>query len=389
MERSSVVHTVSSIDPETGGPARSVTALCRALEHDGLDVTLVTQRPREPVLPFAVPTGVRFTRRGQVRGVSAFRRAVDAALITTPRALLHDHGIWLPTNHAVATLARRRRVPRVVSPRGMLDGWALHWHGWRKRLAWRLYQRRDVVRADLLHATSEAEAEDLRRLGLRQPIAVLPNGVETMVPRADVSPSAASEARVALFLSRVHPKKGLLHLVAAWAALRPPGWVLWIAGPDEGGHEADVRAAVRAALPGAHAETVAFLGPVSDARRAELMSQAELFVLPTLSENFGQVVAEALVAGLPVVTTKAAPWPALVPERAGWWVDVGTEALLAALREACALSAADLGAMGARGRAWAEPRFAWPAIAHRMRAVYGWLLHGGTPPPDVRLASAA
>jgi glycosyltransferase involved in cell wall biosynthesis len=389
MERPHVVHTLSSIDPETGGPARSVTALCRALTHADLDVTLVTQRPRAPSLPFPLPEVVRFTRRGQVRGVRDFRRAASEALAVNPSAILHDHGIWLPTNHAVATLARRCRVPRVVSPRGMLDGWALNWHGWRKRVAWRLYQRRDLVRADLLHATSEAEAENLRRLGFRQPIAVIPNGVEAALPASSPASPASHGPRVALFLSRVHPKKGLLHLVAAWAALRPPGWALWIAGPDEGGHEAQVRDAVRAAFPGTDGKTVRFLGTVSDAGREQVMAQAELFVLPTLSENFGQVVAEALVAGLPVVTTKAAPWAALAEERAGWWVDVGADALAGALREACALPPAELRAMGERGRAWAEPRFAWPAVAHRMRSVYGWLLHGGTPPPDVRVAPAA
>jgi glycosyltransferase involved in cell wall biosynthesis len=389
MAQTHVVHTVSSIDPETGGPARSVTALCRALAGADLRVTLVTQQPVNGSLPFPVPDGVRFTRRGKILGVGAFRRAADDALGSGAPALVHDHGIWLPTNHSVAALARRRRVPRIVSPRGMLDAWALGWHVWRKRAAWRLYQQRDLARADVLHATSEGEAEALRRLGFLQPIAVVPNGVEAAADRAHASSRAAGDPRVALFLSRVHPKKGLLTLVEAWARLRPRGWTLWIAGPDEGGHEAEVRDAVRAALPGREGEAVRFLGPVSDARRDEILAQADLFVLPTLSENFGQVVAEAMVAGLPVVTTKAAPWAALAEERAGWWVDVGPEALVEALREALALPSADLRAMGARGRAWAQPRFAWPAVARRMRAVYAWLLEGGSPPADVVRAPAA
>lgn len=379
------VHCIATIDPETGGPARTVTSLCSALTRRGVGATLVTQEPRVQPLPFALPPEVRFTRRGRFVGLVDFRRALGGALEGPAPVLLHDHGVWLPNNHAAAQLASMRNVPRVVSPRGMLDGWAMSWHGWRKRVAWRLYQRRDLERAHLLHATSEAEAESLRALGFHQPIAVIPNGVDVLAPLAGARPEGP---RVALFLSRIHPKKGLLHLIEAWGRLKPSGWALWIAGSGELAHVAEVEAAARA-IEGAGATRVRFLGNVSDQERAGVLAQAELFVLPTLSENFGQVVAEALAAGLPVITTKAAPWPMLPEQGAGWWIEAGTEPLVASLRDATALPTHVLAEKGAHGRAWVEATLAWDAVAGRMAAVYAWLCGRGEVPADVREEIAA
>lgn len=382
-----VLHSVAHVDPGTGGPARSVTALCRALEAAGLDARLVTQRPQQGELPFALPRHTQLVPRGTWRAVRHFRQAVHALAQGPGPCLAHDHGIWLPTNHAVAKAAREAGLPRVVSPRGMLDAWSLGWHAGRKRLAWRLYQQRDLREAQLLHATSRAEAEGFRAAGLTQGVAVVPNGVE--VPDEDSPSLARAEQgpRVALFLSRVHPKKGLPDLLAAWQAVRPVGWELWVAGDGEPAHVAEVREAVQH-LPGS-TPPVRLLGAVPDGDRARLLARAELFVLPTRSENFGQVVAEALAAGVPVLTTHAAPWPALEAHGAGWWVPLGEEALVQALRAACASEASELAAMGRRGQAWMRAEFAWESVAKRMQAVYAHVLGRGPATADVWPAVAA
>lgn len=384
MSRLAVVHSLATIDPGSGGPAYSVPALCRSLLEQDVDVTLVTLGAKGAALPGGAPPDTRVVRAGAWTRVGAFRRTLSQALSERPASLLHDHGIWLPTNHVASTVARRLGVRRVVSPRGMLDRWALAWHGRRKRIAWRLYQHRDLERADVIHATSDAEALGFREVGLVQPIAVIPNGVEAQPPTS--SGGRVGPPRVALFLSRLHPKKGLPDLVAAWAMVRPAGWELWIAGPDEDGHEATVRALVRAAGLDA---VVRFLGPLMGAHKAEALAHAAFVVLPTHGENFGLVVAEALAAGVPVLTTKAAPWSELVAAQAGWWVDVGAEALAAALTEACAAPPAVLEAMGVRGRALVAARFAWPGIARRMASVYRWLAGEGAPTADLRFGSRA
>jgi glycosyltransferase involved in cell wall biosynthesis len=343
-----VLHTIDSLAPEKGGTSRSVPRLVRALAEHGVEVDLADAAALRSANP-----------------------AVD---------VIHDHGVWLASNHRSATLATSRRVPFVLSPRGMLEPWSLQHHRLRKRFAWMLYQGRDIGRAAMLHATASMEAENLRRLGLRQPIAVVGNGVDIPPPRPRVR--RTDGIRTALFLSRIHPKKGLLDLVAAWARVRPEGWRVLIAGPDEGGH----REVVRSAVASAQLErTFQFIGEVDDTAKWALYAAADLFVLPSYSENFGTVIAEALASEAPVITTTKTPWNELRTHDCGWWIDPGADTLAAALSEATALDAAVRDAMGARGRALVERRYSWRSAGAEMRDAYEWLLGGGAAPSCVQL----
>jgi glycosyltransferase involved in cell wall biosynthesis len=220
--------------------------------------------------------------------------------------------------------------------------------------------------------------------------------------------------RIALFVSRVHPKKGLFNLVDAWELLkkRPAsisGWRFVIAGPDEEGFAAAVMARANAAGVGGDFEMV---GPTFGRQKEDLYAHADLFVLPTFSENFGVVVIEALAHGCPVITTKGAPWAELVGNtasvaewqdsrdvaraestpivspatqatpatpanpviaangRCGWWIDIGVEPLADALREAMALTDEERWAMGQNGRILVETKYTWPAITVQMKSAY-------------------
>ena len=290
----------------------------------------------------------------------------------------------MPGNHYVAITARKFRIPLVIHPRGMLEPWALQYRGWKKHLALWLYQRQDLETATLLFATAEQEAQGIRRLGLRQPIAVIPNGVKLAVPQRNgvLDERLQRSPRTALFLSRIHPIKGLLNLVEAWGRVRPANWRLCLAGPDEGGHLTVVMRRVREL----GLETaVEFVGEVEGDTKTALFANAELFILPTFSENFGVVVAEALACGVPVITTKGAPWKGLLTHRCGWWIDIGVEPLVAALREATALPPDTLRDMGRRGRAYVEQHFGWPGIAQQMLSVYRWVLGQGDRPDCIAL----
>jgi len=377
----SVVHTVNSLRADPGGPSRSVTALCTHLARAGETVELVAYRGREgepaPVLPGGEVV-VRLAEPEPAWRALASRRSAFAESIAASAGveLLHDHGLWLPSNVAAARVARRLRVPFVVSTRGMLTRWALSQSPTKKRLAWDLYQERALRSTALLHATSEDEVEDIRRADLTQPIVVLPNGVE--VPGAARARMSGSPRR-ALFLSRLHPGKGLLNLVEAWARVRPAGWELVLAGPDEGGHRAEVEAKARAL----GVDDLRFAGEVDDRAKWNLYRSADLFVLPTFSENFGIVVAEALAAGVPAITTTGAPWRDLETHRCGWWVDLGVEPLAVALCEATALDDEARAGMGARGRALIEQNYSWAYVAEQMRAAYAWLRGRGDRPDCV------
>ena len=272
-----------------------------------------------------------------------FQRQLDGLTIDR-QTVIHDHGMWLATNHAAATFASKRRVPRIVSPRGMLSSWALQRSGTKKRLAWHAYQKRDLATATAFHATSQLEADEIRASGLAQPIAVIPNGVQ--IPSSVVSSSERKGRRTMLFLSRIHPKKGLLNLVRAWHAASPgEQWQLIIAGTDDDRHAAEVQQEIARLNI---SDQVSFPGEISDANKWQAYGSADAFVLPSFSENFGLVVAEALAIGVPVITTTGMPWQDVCARRAGWRVEPSVAGLTTAIREATNLSPRELQQMGSR-----------------------------------------
>lgn len=278
--------------------------------------------------------------------------------------VIHDSGMWLVHNHALARLSWELAIPRIVSTRGMLEPWALRHKAWKKRLAWAAYQKRDLRRAQLLHATSEQEAGNFAALDLDVPVVVVPNGVEVAAPAKS---APAARQRTALFLGRIYPVKGLPMLIKAWDRLRPDGWRLEIAGPDEGGHQAEIAELVARCGLG---EVVSFPGPLAGEAKSAAFARAELLVLPSHSESFGMVVAEALAHSLPVLTTTAVPWPQLETSGSGWRVDAAVEALVGGLRTATSQETRTLREMGARGRELVSRAYGWPAIASEFMRIY-------------------
>ncbi|UHD15468.1 glycosyltransferase [Thiocapsa bogorovii] len=374
-----VAHCIRSLSPQFGGPPRSVTGLTEHLAAQGdCTVTLITQSICNGEI-FAADTETRVERRiafsrSQLAlkfGLPMRRMLYDVVAENTP-SILHYHGLWLPHHHHVAVAARTFQIPLVTHPRGTLEPWALDYRGWKKRLALYTYERRNLETAVLLFATGEQEAESMRRLGLRQPIAIIPNGVvlPTLQSSVDGALKLRPGPRVALFLSRIHPKKGLLNLVESWSRLRPLNWRLCLAGPDEDGHLAVVMRRVREL----GLETVVdYLGEVEGETKANLFAKADVFVLPSFSENFGIVVAEALASGLPVITTVGTPWRGLERHGCGWCIEPTVDALTCTLREALELDVLHLKAMGECGREYAR-EFDWTHIALQTSDVYHWIL---------------
>lgn len=350
----------TSFKPEYGGPAYSVSRLAIALAEAGAEVALWAPDQSAEVTPVQpAMCSVRRMQGTEADALNGFGRP----------DILHDNGMWLPHNHRLAELAKRRCIPRIVSTRGMLEPWALKHKKWKKTIAWSLYQRRDLVSANCHHATAEPEARNVQRLGLGVPVCMIPNGVD--LPEAALASAQSKLERNrwkrALFVGRIYPIKGLRMLVEAWARVRPSGWRLWIAGPDEAGHRLQVEHAISAA---GLDEIVTFLGPLDRRAKQGAFSDADLFVLPSHSESFGIVIAEALAHRLPVLTTTAAPWPMLRDHDCGWWVDPSVAGLSEGLRQATSCDSATLRAMGERGQALVAGEFGWARIAMRFVEIY-------------------
>lgn len=339
-----VLHVTSGIDPKSGGPTRSVKGLCRALSQSGVDVTLLVLKGEHE---FDNPCGVTVIRR-QVPDLAQFD-------------LVHLHGLWNPGLHGVARACRKKGIPYVVSPRGMLDPWALSVKKWKKWLALFLYQRRDLKGAAAFHATAEAETGHIRDSGYCQPCIIAPNAVD--IPNEMPRHNPTQNLKTALFLSRLHPGKGLLTLADAWAAIKQQGWRMVIVGPDSYGHKAEV--VKRLDALGISQDWV-FKDAMDDSRKWEAYRSADLLVHPSVSENFGITIAEGLAAGLPVITTNGTPWSELEGRKCGWWIDIGVEPLAKALKEAMALTDAERHGMGMRGRKLVEEKYTWDAVVKAM-----------------------
>jgi glycosyltransferase involved in cell wall biosynthesis len=292
---------------------------------------------------------------------------------------MHFHGLWMMPNVYPGWAVRGTNCPLVMSPRGMLDPWALSWKKRRKVLFGRTLQDPVINRVDCFHATSSAEADGIRTTGAEAPIAIIPIGVDLPV----IGRRAARTDRLAIYLGRLHPVKNVEGLLRAWAQTetRHPDWNLTIAGPGEVDYVAGLKTLAR----DLRVQRVAFRGATHGTDKAALLSSADLLVLPTFSESFGVIVAEALSYSIPVVATEGAPWSVLNEVECGWWIPNTLESLTATLNEALSLPESDLRAMGARGRSLVERDYSWNEIGRSMTSVYRWLRSGGDRPNCVRL----
>ncbi len=371
-----VCHIVPSLEERHGGPSKSVRALANAQAEWGEPISLLaTQEPGRPapssgrdaatveIFPREAPLSLCRSRGLQQRLASA---AFDC---------VHHHSLWLLTLHYAQAAAHRTDAPLVISPRGMFSDWAYSHHRGRKWLAEVLVHPGAFARATGWHATSEEEAGEIRRRGFSQPVCVAPNGV--VVP-SDGEMAAAREtwqtlwpaARgrpVTLFYSRFHRKKRVRELLDLWLAAPRGDWLLLLAGLPEEYPVAEIDGWIAAA--GAQDRVAVF----DSTGRPPPYAVASLFLLPSHSENFGLVVAEALAAGVPVLTTDATPWTGLARHGAGWCVSWNDWA--PTLAQALGLTTAELSAMGARGRTWADREFTWQRAARLLLDFYAQLRH--------------
>ena len=320
-----------------------------------------------------------------------FRYAPELAcqLASLTPDLVHTHGIW--TYLSIATVRWSKSNggvtprPYLVSTHGMLDPWALRNSRWKKIIAAFVFERRHLKNAACIHAVNQAEAAAIRAFGLRNPICVIPNGVEVRESNSPYRmPRWAAEMvegrKVLLYLGRLHPKKGLSILLRGWkeASKREGGWVLVIAGWDQGGHRAELEQLARELKI---TDSVQFAGPLFGEARETAYQNANAFVLPSLSEGQPLVVLEAWSHTCPVLMTPECNLPEGFEKRAAIRMNTTVEGAAMALRKLFALDEPALQEMGRRGRDLVIRNFSWSQIASQMFAVYKWLL-GRSAAPD-------
>ncbi len=371
---SRIVHVTEEVDYVWGGLAYAVSRFCYEQRKRGCDIELVclTDRPQRPDHPFI--TCFRRSRMPALRQVGScvamkqlLTRAVEGGAVQA----FHVHGMWRMPHIYPTVLGARHGIPVVVAPHGSLGPAALKCGSRLKAPFWRMYQRPAFERASCIHATAESEAEDIRRLGIRKPIAIIPNGVDTMIDL----PDARTDPPTVLCLGRIHPIKALDNMLKAWSGVegRFPAWRLRIVGPDQDGHLAELQRLAESL----RLRRVTFEGPLEGEEKVRAYAHASIFAMPSKTENFGLTAAEALAAGTPVIVSKGAPWSEVADRGCGWWIDHGVEPLRDALVDAMSLPAATLAEMGSRGRAWVTDQYGWAKPTEQTLELYEWLGRGG------------
>lgn len=282
--------------------------------------------------------------------------------------IIHCNGCWNPGSSLVQKWSQKRDFKVVLSPHGMLEPWIIRRHYYTRKLpALGLYQKAAVKNADLIHATAQSEKEHLLDLGWNNNIAIVPNGVDISTIR--VKSSWTRKGNI-LFLSRVHPKKGVDFLIDALSNIKND-YKCIIAGEGEDSY---VEGLKKKSIELGISDKITFIGGVYGEQKWQLYRDADVFVMPTFSENFGIVVAEALASGTPVITTKGAPWKELETRHCGWWIDVGVAPLLSALKSYFNSSDKELENMGRNGRNLIEEKYSTVSEAEEMVRMYKKLL---------------
>ena len=373
----------TSLSHKAGGLFHSVRHSALALSEAGLDVTVYgveDDHTAEDLDAWAPLVPKVFPQLGP--SALGIGRGLARAVRYGGHDVIHLHGIW----QYASVAAMDAGLPVMISPRGMLDPWAVANSGWKKKLAGWLFEYRNLRNATCLHALNAAEREAIRNFGLKAPIAEIPNGTDLPdlarnVPRPQWLPDDGR--KTLLFLGRQHPKKGLQELLTAWSSLAATdsdvttSWRLVIAGWDDGGHETGLKDYAK----NAGIADVLFPGPLHGEEKDAALRHADAFILPSHSEGLPMAVLEAWAYGLPVFMTEACNLPAGFEKGAAWRVDAAPDLLAGEL--AAGLGKPDISRMGVKGRELAAGRFAWAPIAKQHIEVYEWMVNGGPAPACV------
>ena len=279
-------------------------------------------------------------------------------------------GVWLHNTYALVDVARKLGKPYLITPRGMLYPQDIaKSKPWFKKMSLKLRLLDDLNRAACVHVTCEDEMDHCRNLGVTSPIAIVPNPVEIKE-----YPCAKKDNVFRLgYLGRISRRKNVEGLIYAWSELgdnvKENAELLIIGGGDD-----EYMAFLKAEAVRLHLDNVRFTGFISGQEKEDALASLSVLAMPSEFENFGNVIVEGLVRGIPCIATTGAPWKDLVDYNCGWWVEYSQKAITDAVKAALETPADELLAMGERGKQLMKDKYSIEAVAKQMKQVYEWIL---------------
>ncbi len=363
-----ILHTIAGMDTRSGGPSTCTYELVKALNRIDCPTDILTLAP---------------TAGGQMIGSDDFVHTVpndaktpfvysknfrNALYQHADYQLIHTNGLWLYPNYLSARFARKKKIPYLISPHGMLYPQSLAVKPWRKKIIRALGFDSLLGHADCIHATCEQEMEHYRNLGFRNPVAVIPNCIAIPDYIAAVRPDR-SRRRIG-FLGRLHPIKNIELMIAAWQKLGDTvkDAEFLIIGDGEPEYVANLQA-----LAASCRGKVRFIPFVADREKFELLASLSALLLMSKTENFGMTVLESLMVGTPVIAGKKNPWAALAQHQCGFWIDNDVDILAQTIRRCLDLNVTQFDRMSQLGVHLVEDNYSALKIAGNMKKVYDWL----------------
>ncbi|WP_075503871.1 glycosyltransferase [Candidatus Pelagibacter communis] len=281
--------------------------------------------------------------------------------------IIHSHGIWRPYNNLICNFAYKNNIPYIIQPHGMLEPWSLNQKSFKKKIALKLFQLRNLSNAEAFVATSKMEYKNLRKLKIKKPIAIIPNGIFNP-PK--IKKKKNNKVIQILFLSRIHPKKGILNLLNVLSKIKLNNWHLRIVGTGEKKYLNFILKKIRNLKI---EKKVTYVGPLDDKKKYNEYFKSDIFVLPSFSENFGLVVPEALSCGLPVITSNKTPWKDLDKFKCGWCIPNNDESLKKVLIKFLNLKKDKRQKLSKNAKSFSK-NFFWKKIHKKFDVLYYWLL---------------
>lgn len=364
---------LDNLDKKGGGPARSVPVLAKGLAELEINVTLMVCQSDDMNTHALDGTEVKLV----VIPSSISTLELEKIVVAGNFDIIHLQCVWLPIYHKMARIAIKNNIKYAISPRGCLEPWCYNGptfiKGVKKHIAMCFYQRKDLNNSNMLFATADMEADNFRKLGLKSPISIIPNGIELDdYPTRNIQDKTAIRKQI-LFLSRISPKKGADVLIKAWANLfkKYPEYKVLIVGNGKPDYIDSLKKMIEKL---GLLDKVSIMPPAFGKEKYDLYKTSSLFVLPTHSENFGMVIAEALSCGVPVITTMGTPWNELSDNNTGWWVKLTLTNIEKAICEALDMAPEELFNMGQKGAAIVKERYGYVSVAKKVKSVYEWML---------------
>ena len=380
-----VAFITPSVSRSSGGIFEVELALAKSLTEVGVEVQVYGQQDENTQNDLPRWNAIKVFTFPSI-GPHAFRYspALKNAIVKSECQVGHLQVLWMytsvVTNHWFSS-----GKPYIVTIHGMLEPWALKNAGWKKKIVEFLYEGRCLKNAACIHAHTYKEYKDIRQFGLTNPVSIIPNGVDLPDTKPVTQKPAwygqAKNRKVVLFISRLHPKKGIENMLEAWGNLtNRQQWCLVIAGWGDNDYAQSLKDKVRNL---GLEDDIIFVGPLFDQEKHLAFTHAEAFILPSLSEGLPMAILEAWSYKVPALITPACNLPEGYEAEAAIKIEPNPASIATGLQHLFALTDEQRQQLGQNGYELVLKKYTWDKIAQQMAEVYKWVLEGGPHPNTV------